>query len=61
MKSEISTKVSDSRTVNCALLGDGLIGKTALFRTFISKKFHPDYVATMLDKYTGKISVLYYL
>ncbi|XP_046571952.1 rho-related GTP-binding protein RhoQ-like [Haliotis rubra] len=52
-----SCKLSESRNIHCALLGDGLIGKTTLFRTYISKKFRKDYVATMLDKYTVRMAV----
>jgi len=38
--------------VHCALIGDGMVGKTCLVKSFVDQTFPSNYVATVLDKYS---------
>ncbi|XP_033734166.1 cell division control protein 42 homolog [Pecten maximus] len=39
--------------VQCTLVGDGMVGKTCLARSFADRTFPVNYVATVMDKYNG--------
>ncbi|XP_060063090.1 cell division control protein 42 homolog [Ylistrum balloti] len=39
--------------VHCTLLGDGMVGKTCLARSFADRTFPVNYVATVMDTYSG--------
>ncbi|XP_069117251.1 cell division control protein 42 homolog [Argopecten irradians] len=39
--------------VQCTLVGDGMVGKTCLARSFADRTFPVNYVATVMDKYSG--------
>ncbi|XP_059162208.1 cdc42 homolog [Physella acuta] len=40
-----------SNPVHCAMLGDGMIGKTSLTLSYSTNHFNDEYTATMLDSY----------
>jgi len=45
----------DATVVPCALVGDGMVGKTSLALAFANKQVTDNsYVATVFDNYAGK-------
>lgn len=51
----VSGQKMGATVVPCALVGDGMVGKTSLALAFVNKQV-PDttYVATIFDNYAGK-------
>ncbi|XP_052105491.1 cdc42 homolog [Mytilus californianus] len=43
-------------TVSCAVVGDGMIGKTCLAKRFAGSQFSDKYVATVAETSTGSVS-----
>ena len=43
--------------VHCALLGDGMVGKTCLTLSYTQQVFTDHYTATVFDNYPGEFSV----
>lgn len=48
--------VAMQKSVQCTVVGDGLVGKSSLVKRLISGKFHQEYVATLKDDYVTKLS-----
>lgn len=46
-------EVSDKH-VHCAMLGDGMVGKTCLTLSYTEKSFTDTYTATVFDNYPGE-------
>lgn len=46
---------SASHPINCAMLGDGMIGKTCLTLSYSTKRFIDEYTATIHDNYKVKV------
>lgn len=44
----------NDKHVHCAMLGDGMVGKTCLTLSYTEKSFTDDYTATVFDNYPGK-------
>ena len=44
--------------VHCALLGDGMVGKTCLTLSYTQHFFTDHYTATVFDNYSGQCPVL---
>lgn len=42
--------------VKCTILGDGMVGKTCLSKTFVEDQFPDRYVATVTGNYTGSVA-----
>ena len=40
------------KTVTCTIVGDGMVGKTHICKTFLGKKTSQSYQATVNDEYT---------
>lgn len=43
--------------VNCTVVGDGFVGKSCLVQKIAGGKFHQEYVATLKDNYSTKLSL----
>lgn len=43
--------------VHCAILGDGMVGKTCLTLSFTEEIFTDNYTATVFENYPGELSV----
>ncbi|CAG2186142.1 CDC42 [Mytilus edulis] len=43
-------------TVSCAVVGDGMVGKTCLAKRFAGNQFSEQYVATVAETSTGSVS-----
>lgn len=50
-------KVNKNSIVQCAVVGDGLVGKTSLIKQFVHNQHTVEYVATVFDNFAGKTSV----
>lgn len=48
--------VCNQNTVSCAIVGDGMVGKTCLAEQFSTNQFSDKYVATLAEKSTGSVS-----
>jgi GTPase SAR1 family protein len=48
--------VATEKAVRCAVVGDGFVGKSSLVQKFVHGQFNPEYVATLKDEYTTKVS-----
>lgn len=46
--------MEDKKFVHCALLGDGMVGKTSLTSSFVMQEFSSNYTATVFDNHAGK-------
>ena len=46
-----------SKTVNCCIIGDSMVGKTCLVDSYTSGAFPRDYKATILDVYSALVNV----
>ena len=44
--------------VHCAMLGDGMVGKSCLTLTYTQKHFTDHYTATVFDNYSGKFQTV---
>jgi hypothetical protein len=59
MKAENSPKDGNGNAeggenyVHCAMLGDGMVGKTCLTLSYTQKLFTDNYTATVFDNYSG--------
>lgn len=43
--------------VNCTVVGDGFVGKSCLVQKIAGGKFHQEYIATLKDNYSTKLSL----
>ena len=43
------------KTIKCALVGDGAVGKTSLAISYSTNGYPNEYVPTAFDHYTGKL------
>lgn len=43
------------KCVNCAIVGDGMVGKTCLALGFTTQSFPESYIATVFENYAGKL------
>lgn len=43
--------------VNCTVVGDGFVGKSCLVQKIAGGKFQQEYVATLKDNYSTKLSL----
>jgi len=48
--------VCNQNTVSCAIVGDGMVGKTCLAERFARNQFSDEYVATIAEKSSGSVS-----
>jgi len=49
---------TDQKIISCAVVGDGMVGKTTLALSFVQKQFHDSgYVATVFDNYAGNVQL----
>lgn len=48
--------VCNENAVSCAIVGDGMVGKTCLTKRFAGNQFSCEYVATVAEKSTGSVS-----
>lgn len=46
----------NQNTVECAIVGDGMVGKTAITKRFTKNQFSDEYVATVAEKSEGSVS-----
>lgn len=44
------------KSIKCALVGDGFVGKSSLVQKFVNGKFDKTYIATLKDEYSAKVS-----
>lgn len=42
--------------VSCIIVGDGMVGKTCLAKKFCGQEIADNYVATIMDTFTGTVS-----
>ncbi|KAL5008446.1 hypothetical protein ScPMuIL_014027 [Solemya velum] len=47
---------ADKKCVNCAIVGDGMVGKTCLALGFTTQSFPESYIATVFENYAGRVS-----
>lgn len=47
--------VCNQNTVECAIVGDGMVGKTAITKRFTENQFYDEYVATVVEKSSGSV------
>lgn len=47
--------VCNQNTVECAIVGDGMVGKTAITKRFTENQFYDKYVATVVEKSSGSV------
>ena len=57
--SSVSSEESDGgegceNYVHCAMLGDGMVGKTCLTLSYTQQRFTDHYTATVFDNYPGE-------
>jgi small GTP-binding protein len=48
--------VCNQNTVECAIVGDGMVGKTAITNRFTENQFSDEYVATVSEKSWGSVT-----
>lgn len=48
--------VYNQNTVACAIVGDGMVGKTCLAERFARNQFSDEYVATVVETSTGSVT-----
>ena len=48
------TTAEGERLVHCAVLGDGMVGKTCLTLSYTQRAFTDTYTATVIDNYPGE-------
>lgn len=53
----VHATVMMKKTIQCTVVGDGMVGKTCLAKTFTGESLDEKYVATIFDNYAGKMSV----
>lgn len=53
----VHVTVMMKKTIQCTVVGDGMVGKTCLAKTFTGESIDEKYVATIFDNYAGKMSV----
>lgn len=44
------------KSIKCAVVGDGFVGKSSLVQKFVNGKFDKTYIATLKDDYSAKVS-----
>lgn len=44
------------KSIQCAVVGDGFVGKSSLVQKFVNGKFDKTYIATLKDDYSAKVS-----
>lgn len=44
------------KSIKCAVVGDGFVGKSSLVQKFVNGKFDKTYIATLKDEYSAKVS-----
>ncbi|KAK3591828.1 hypothetical protein CHS0354_007685 [Potamilus streckersoni] len=47
----------DKRIVQCAIVGDGMVGKSTMALSFIGQNLPNEYVATVFENYAGRVLV----
>ncbi|KAL3873245.1 hypothetical protein ACJMK2_036385 [Sinanodonta woodiana] len=50
-------RAADKTIVQCAIVGDGMVGKSAMAFCFLGQNLPNEYVATVFENYAGRISV----
>ncbi|KAK3591829.1 hypothetical protein CHS0354_007691 [Potamilus streckersoni] len=50
-------RAADKTIVQCAIVGDVLVGKSAMAFSFLGQNLPNEYVATVFENYAGRISV----
>lgn len=48
--------VAMQKSIQCAVVGDGFVGKSSLVQKFVNGKFDKTYIATLKDDYSAKVS-----
>ena len=48
--------ICNQNTVECAIVGDGMVGKTAITKRFTENQFSDKYVATVSEKSWGSVT-----
>lgn len=43
-------------TINCCIVGDGMVGKSSIAKSFVGQTPPDGYVATISDNYSGCVS-----
>lgn len=46
------------QTIQCCIVGDGMVGKSSIIKSFIEQSTPGDYVATISDSYSGDASFI---
>lgn len=53
----ILRNVDMDRTINCCIVGDGMVGKSSIVKSFVGQTAPGSYVATISDNYSGDVSI----
>ncbi|XP_061193397.1 cdc42 homolog [Saccostrea echinata] len=48
--------LATEKVVRCTVVGDGFVGKSSVIKKFIGGEFNPEFIATLKDEYSSKLS-----
>ena len=49
---------ASDKSVSCTIVGDGMVGKTQICKTFVGDETADDYQATVTDEYTATTQMM---
>lgn len=50
----VNMKMEQNNCIQCVIVGDGMVGKSYLAKSFVGQSLQEDYIATVFENYAGE-------